>query len=246
MGERWDNFLEEIAWPYIQAKRWYESGDNRWATWALIISTAVLALITYGSLFFGGRAIIRAVSNDTTITVVAGNPCINAKGLVKAFAPAICYEDKNPHPVINPTTREESRLPSMTIRNNDATISSPNDVAYNPPCKKDGLPGCSDSIYGKRLLSGTVYVTNLHNDERLTVDGHLQPDYTEVEVDPCNGDSCENVKEKFCGDVLDWFVPGKRIHVVLNESKQADYNGCYTVEIVTYTFGGDKYARRGR
>lgn len=240
-----DDLKEEIAWPFVQAKNWYDqTEDNRIAVWVTVTFTALLALFVYGGVFFGGRAIVRAVSDDATITVVSGNPCLNEKGLIKAWAPAVCYADKLERTTKYPAaTTSDAAVTEMT-RNNDASVTPKSDNAYNPPCKKDGLPGCSDSIYGKRLVSGTVYVTTLHNDEKLTEEGHLQPDYTEVEVDPCNGDSCDNVTEKLCGNVLDQYIPGHKIKLVLNESKQADYNGCYTTDVVQLTFGGDYYRPR--
>jgi hypothetical protein len=237
-----DNLKEEIAWPYVQARNWFQTDDNVEAAWIIAIATAVVALFVYGGLFFGGRAIVRAVSTDKTITVVSGNPCLNEKGLVKAWAPSSCYVDGLARTAVQPKTEDE-RVTAMT-RNNDLSVTPTNPDAYNPPCKKDGLPGCSDSIYGKRLLSGIIVTTTFHNDEKVTDGEHLQPDYTEVEIDPCNGDDCENVKEKFCGNVLDQYIPGRRLKLVLNESKQADYNGCYTTDVVTLTFGGDNYRPR--
>lgn len=238
-----DNLKEEIAWPYVQAKNWLASADNQTGMWITVIVTAVAALFVYGGLFFGGRAIARAVSDDAIITVVSDNPCLTGKGLVKEWAPPACYDSGHKH-VIAATPSEDERITAMT-RNNDATTVPKSEQVYNPPCKKDGLPGCTDIIYGKRLLSGIIVTTTFHNDELLTGDGHLQPDYTEIEIDPCNGDSCDNVKEKLCGNVLDDYIPGHKLKLVLNESKQADYDGCYVTNVVQLTFNGNN-VRRGK
>jgi hypothetical protein len=238
-----DNLKQEIAYPFVKFQQWYENDeDNRLVFWATTVAACVVTCIFYTAAGLGLRAVVRAVSDDTTITVVSGNPCLNEKGLVKAWAPSSCYVDGLARTAVQPKTEDE-RITAMT-RNNDASVTPTNDNAYNPPCVKDGLPGCTDKVYGKRMVSGIIVSTTLHDDEKLTDDNHLQPDYTEVEIDPCNGGECENVKEKFCGNVLDQFTPGHKIRQVISESKQNDYDGCYVVYPVQLTFGGDYYRPR--
>jgi hypothetical protein len=241
MGERWDNLKQEMAWPYVQAMNWYErSEDNRVAFWLTTIATCIVTVIFYTGAGLGLRAIVRAVSDDTTITVVSGNPCLNEKGLVKAWAPSSCYVDGLARTAVQPKTEDE-RITAMT-RNNDASVTPTNPGAYNPPCVKDGLPGCTDKVYGKRLLTGVIDTVTFNSDEAQVSDGHLQPDYTEITF--VTSDQEDARKEKFCGNVLDLYTPGRKLKIVLNESKQADYNGCYITDVVRLTFGGDNYRPR--
>jgi hypothetical protein len=239
MAEWWDNLKEEIYWPIAQIEKWWGLEENQTATWLIVGTTAILALFVYGGLFFGGRRVINALNEDVTITV--NEQCVNAKGLLVVNAPSSCFAPKPTPPAPRYTPAQEQ---PQTIRNNDATISSPNDVAYNPPCVKDGLSGCTDKVYGKRLLTGVIDTVTFNSDERQEADGHLQPDYTEITF--VTSDQEDTRKEKFCGNVLDLYTPGRKLKMVLNESKQADYNGCYTTDVVVLTFGGDKYVSRRR
>jgi hypothetical protein len=235
MGERWDNFREEMYYPVSVARDWWENEDNVTATRLIAGITAVIALLVYGGLFFGGKAIVRALSDDATITVVGGNvdgnPCLTQKGLVKTYAPAACYEDKNPHPMVIPPHAGSTSKPATPTA----------ETTYNPPCgPKSDAHSCADQIYAKRLLEGEIGVVTFHSDEKTVVDGHLQPDYTEVQFYALHEDE-EVPNEKFCGNVLGKFTPGKKFKMVINESKQSDYNGCYVIDVVTFTFDGDPY-----
>jgi hypothetical protein len=239
MAEWWDNLKEEIYWPYNQARNWFEIDDNRFGAAVIAITTAVLALFIYFPVFFGGRRVLNALNEETTITVVSGNPCLTEKGLVKTYAPPPCYVDKMKHELV------ETPKPIETLfRNNDESV-TPSENAYNPPCKKDGLPGCTDQIYSKRLVEGEIFTATFNSDEKQESDGHLQPDYTEVAFLSLDDSERPN-NEKFCGNVLDHFTPGRKFKMVINESKQSDYNGCYVIDVVQITFGGDYYrpARR--
>ena len=225
-----DNLREELAWPYVQARNWLENEDNRTAVFIIALITAVVAFFLYFGVFFGGRAAVSALKEETMITVVSGNPCLTNKGLVKAYAPPPCYEDKLSHPPKFPTTSS----PAETVLNGSKPESAP---VYDPPCFK---PGCSDQIYSKRLVEGEIYTATFNSDKRLTDDDHLQPDYTSVEFLGLGDDEERPNPEKFCGNVLDHFTPGKKFRMVINESKQADYNNCYTIDpTVQLTFGGD-------
>jgi hypothetical protein len=238
MAEWWDDFKEEMAWPFVQARNWYEeSSDNQTAFWLTTIATCVLTCIIYTGVGLGLRAAVRALSNDATITVVSGNPCLTNKGLVREFAPAPCYDSGHKHEVVMPAaTEQETHTGHEGVEKAYAV--------YNPPCKKDGLLGCSDQIYGKRLVDGIVDTVTFNTDEKQTQDNHLQPDYTEVKFLSEHTDEEPPNSEKFCGNVLNRFTPGRRFKMVINESKQADYNGCYTIDVVVLTFGGSPYARR--
>jgi hypothetical protein len=116
---------------------------------------------------------------------------------------------------------------------------------YDPPCAlaNRNAYGCVDQVYGKRLVVGVVDTVTFYNDEEQVADGHLQPDYTEVKF-TYSDDEYPPDPEKFCGNTLDKFTPGSKIRMVINESKQSDYNGCYTVEVVTLTFGGNPPRRK--
>ena len=230
-----DNLKEEIAYPFVMARQWYEaSEDNRTAFWLTTIATCVVTCIFYTAAGLGLRAVVRAVSDNTEIVVVSGNPCINPKGLVKSYAPAACYEDKNPHPVINPRTVEPSATTATPQLKRQA-----NGGFYDPPCgPKSDAHACTDQIYSKRLVEGEIYTATFNGDEKRVDDDHLQPDYTEVQFLSLIDDQEAPPNEKFCGNVLDKFTPGKKFKMVINESKQSDYNGCYVIEVVEFTFGG--------
>ena len=251
MGERWDNLKEEIYWPISQISKWWEESDNRFATWAIVISTSVAALIVYGTVFFGGRAAISYLMEETTITVESSNPCLTNKGLTKSYAPPACYEDKLSHPPKYPTTSSAAETMLNSSKPQTAAV-------YDPPCApsvtflpRGTVPagkavGCNDQIYSKRLVEGEIYTATFNGDEKLVDDDHLKPDYTEVQFLALQDDMEAPPNEKFCGNVLDKFTPGKKFRMVINESKQSDYNGCYVIEVVEFTFGGSPYYQHAK
>lgn len=229
-----DDMKQEIAYARNAIDNWWSDEDNEFATWLIAGTTAVVALCVYGGLFFGGRAAFMALTEETTITVVNGNRCLTNKGLVKALAPAECYESGAAH--------------QLVPRQNDASFFPPSgkpaDPVYNPPCFKDGKPGCTDQIYAKRLVEGEIFTATFNSDEKTVTNDHLQPDFTEVKFLALLDDQVAPDNEKFCGNVLNRFTPGKKFRMVINESKQSDYNGCYLIDVITFTFGGDPYATR--
>src|SRR5271157_5932790 len=214
MGERYDNFKEEMYYATNAIGNWYKDGDNRFAFWLITIVTCVATCFVYTGVALALRTADHAVSGTLYLTVKQGNPCLAETGLIRDYAPAPCYEDKLDHP------------PQHTERANAAAAFPKNSPpVYDPPCVRDKLPGCTDKIYSKRLVEGLVGTVTFNSDEKATADDHLQPDYTEVKFDS-EYDSVEPPNsEKFCGNVLHKFTPGKKIKMVINESKQSDYNG---------------------
>jgi len=63
MGQRWDNFKEEMAWPYVQITNWFAIEDNQEAAYWIAGATAFVALLVYSGLFFGGRAAVNAFND---------------------------------------------------------------------------------------------------------------------------------------------------------------------------------------
>lgn len=116
--------------------------------------------------------------------------------------------------------------------------------AYEPPCAAGSGPhGCNDRVYGKRLKDGQVWKVTFWGKEASSDKGHWVPDYTRVEF---YNDGDEEIQpEDFCGNMLERFTPGQRVKMILKESDLSEYNGCYTIEVVSITFGGKNYAPTG-
>jgi len=229
MGQRWDNFKEEMAWPYVQITNWFAIEDNQEAAYWIAGATAFVALLVYSGLFFGGRAAVNAFNDEVTIAI--SDQCVNAKGLVAIDAPSTCFAPKPPAPAPRWTPAAETPQKQKAK------------APYDPPCVKDKLPGCTDQIYGKRLVEGLVDTVTFKTDDEQMSDDHLQPDSTEVRFAEYD-DQEPPSSEKFCGNVLHKFTPGKKIKMVINESKQSDYNGCYVIDVVQLSFGGSPYPKR--
>jgi len=234
MGERWDSVKFEFGYAVNAVTNWYNDGDNAGATWVIVVATAIVAFFLYFGVFFGGRAALFALSDQTMITIADGNPCLTNNGLIKAWAPAECYLDKKSRTL----QASVSPSPAEQMLNN----AKPADPIYRPPCgpKSDSV-SCTDQVYSKRLVEGEIFTATFNGDEKQINEGHLQPDYTEVKFLALLDDEEAPNNEKFCGNVLDKFTPGKKFHMVISESKQSDYNGCYVIEPVEFTFGGDPY-----
>ena len=77
------------------------------------------------------------------------------------------------------------------------------------------------------------------NGEDDCVGDHYQPDGTTVSYS--NPDDEEETTTRFCGNVMDYFTPGKHLKMVISDSNVTDYNGCYMLPDllnVPLTFGG--------
>jgi hypothetical protein len=116
--------------------------------------------------------------------------------------------------------------------------------AYDPPCAAGSTPhACGDRIWGKRLKDAKVWKVTWYGKSASSDKGHWVPDYTRVEF---YNEGDEQVQpEDFCGNLLDRFAPGQRVRRIIKESDQSEYNGCYTIEVTQYTFGGKTYAPTG-
>jgi len=88
-------------------------------------------------------------------------------------------------------------------------------LEYDPPQPAgiDGrflFAGTIESV-GKGSVSGYAAETYI---------GHLQPDFTEVEL-------ADKRSVRFCGNLLDKFAPGTKIWLVIPETNVSNYNGCF-------------------
>lgn len=229
-----DDAKQEFAYAYRSVAEWWYDDDNKTATLIIAVITAVIALFVYSGIYFGGRAAWRGLNEESVITVVNGNPCLTEKGLIKAYAPKECYFDKQSASerfgLMKPTTPTPPPEPKADVQ-----------FPYNPPCSLDvPLRVCGDTIYGKFLVEGIVESVEFHDDDLYTKNGHLQPDDTSVTVHTNHGGK---TKVRFCGNLLSRLTPGGSIEMVVNDSEQSDYNGCYTIEPLVYTFKGEHYRK---
>ena len=208
---------------------WFEDFQNRSVAIVIAVVVGLLTLIACVSVYAMGRILYYGLTSQTTLTIAKDNPCITPNGLVRRYAPSNCYEDKQAHVVPQRAVSVEPVTPQR------------HDNTYEPPCFK---PGCSDKITGKRMVEGEVYTTEFIDDKTNDAGDHLQPDYTNVSFLALHDDEERPDDERFCGNVLDKFTPGQRVRMVINESKQAEYNGCYTIEAVQLTFGGEPLHKR--
>jgi hypothetical protein len=220
------DWKEELAYAKRSISEWYGNYDNRVAAWIIVTVTAVVALVVYGTLFFGGRAAYYGLTEQTVIAIDNDSLCLTTTGKVRRDALPACFDGPNPAVLKQQSASENGQV-------------NANQAVYDPPCVRDGKPGCSDKITGKRLIEGLVGTVTYNSDEKTVDKDHLQPDYTEIKFYAEYDDQQPPDNEKFCGNMLHRFTPGQKIKFVINESKQADYNGCYTIEPILLTFGGD-------
>jgi hypothetical protein len=196
---------------------------------------AALAILC-ASMIWGAIAGISALAGDDYVTVKIDNNCITEKGLVRSNAGSRCFEDGQPHPLL------PNGATITTASNNTPSAPAPKKAApvYDPPCG----PGsnahvCTEQITEKSRVSGRIHTVTYHGEGSAEADlDHVQPDYTEVEYDPCDGDDCEYAQVKFCGNLLDNFEPGKMLNMVVKDSNLTDYDQCYIISVVTLTDGG--------
>jgi hypothetical protein len=216
-----------MTWSSLQ--RWYSDFPFKAFFWTAIVTIFVLG----GLSLFGVSAIVNAFSDE--ITVKIDNNCITEKGLVRSNAGSRCYEDGLPHP--HPPSA------TMTTASNTTTAPAPAPKAalvYDPPCGPgSNAHACTEQITKKSRVSGRIHTVTFHGGGSAdSNEDHIVPDYTAVEYDPCDGDDCDYETVEFCGNLLDSFEPGKMLNMVLKDSNLTEYNGCYTIQVVTLTDGG--------
>ena len=142
------------------------------------------------------------------------------------------------HEDVNTRTRRCRSSTSASARA-ASTASSETGLVYDPPR--------TEKPYKKSVISGTIDTVEYDGNDPTamtngddTCDGdHYQPDGTTVSYS--NPDDEEETTTRFCGNVMDYFTPGKHLKMVISDSNVTDYNGCYMLPDllnVPLTFGG--------
>jgi hypothetical protein len=166
-----------------------------------------------------------------------------AGGLFVAIVVMLVMWALTPKPAPHQVTKMSTPTPVAAVELPPAPKPAP------PPPPKPVLvydPPHVEKPYKKSVISGTIDTVEYDgNDPTAATNGddtcpgdHYQPDGTTVSYS--NPDDEEETTTRFCGNVMDYFTPGKHLKMVLTDSNVSDYNGCYTLPDVNaaITFGG--------
>ena len=197
---------------------WVWVKENKGGVVAVFMLTCLFNAITWG-LIDGIQA---GLADDPPLVA---HDCLSKKGLVRYGASSFCYDESTKPREVAPENQPKKILAQPV---------------YDPPCgPKSDAHFCADRVYSKSQIKGSIDTVTFNGDAPIVEDDHLRPDYTEVSYLP-PWDDAEEQTEKFCGNVMDLFTPGKNLNMVLQETKQSDYNGCHTISVIDYTFGGKR------